>query len=164
MFFSNLFEFDCEPLLVWQHNQHPEKQGSLTPWLKSWYPNLSLMIWGSATPGLVQRNKFVRLGMEFLGHVQPSQDVCMKSIKESELFKWETWRIGKDVCEFLGFIGHYQLLFNMFLFFTLHVPVTVHLKISKELHWSVTAEAFECSDVSVLDRIMPPIPPKMFTF
>lgn len=66
--------------------------------------------------------------MKFMDHVQSSRAVYMKSPKESALS-----RIGKVVCEFPGFIGHYQLLLHhLKKYFTLYVPVTDHLKISKE--------------------------------
>ena len=62
-----------------------------------------------------------------------SQDVCMKSLKELTFYSWEASRVSKDVHEFLGSVGNYQLLVqHVALFFTLLVPVTDHLKISKE--------------------------------
>lgn len=48
--------------------------------------------------------------MRFMGSVQSSQDVCVKFHKKSVLFQRDTSRISKDVHEFLGFIGHHQML------------------------------------------------------
>lgn len=77
------------------------------------------MIRGRTTPGLVQRNTFVRLEMAFMGHVQSSQDICMKYHRESALFQRATSRISKNVHEFIGFIGHYQLLIqHIFVFYS----------------------------------------------
>lgn len=67
--------------------------------------------------------------MRFMGSVQSSQNVCVKSHKKSVLFQRDTSRISKDIHEFLGFIGCYQLLT---LVFTLQIRVTIHFKISKK--------------------------------
>lgn len=56
---------------------------------------------------------------------------------------------------FWGSLAITNLFFNLFLFFTLHIPVTVQLKIRKEFTWSVTTKAFWGSAVSVVVRVLP---------
>ena len=70
----------------------------------------------------------------------------MKSPRETALSSWETSKTGKGDCEFPGFIGHYQLLLQHLekKIFTLYVPVTDHLKLSKDFTQSVPTKAFWC--------------------
>lgn len=69
----------------------------------------------------------------------------MKSLRETALSSWETSKTGKGDCEFLGFIGHYQLLLqHLKKIFTLYVPVTDHLKLSKDFTQSDPTKAFWC--------------------